>query len=188
MELMPPLANYNSPLHMLLHDSYYDEYKGVICQVAVVEGTFRKEYKISCAATSQTYEVLDVGIMHPELKPTGVLLTGQVGYVVWFLRMPLVDSMNQHSASKLPNKVQESSAELSRADQGKKKIKESKFGNRVSVSSFEQKYLIDFERRLPVYDGMEALYTAGVLPFTSKEFMITLVEEDEGSGTIRYVI
>ncbi|KAF8390246.1 hypothetical protein HHK36_024771 [Tetracentron sinense] len=82
----PPPGKSGSPLRMLLLDSYYDEYKGVICHVAVVDGALRKGDKISSAATSQTYEVFDVGIMHPELRPTGVLLTGQVGYVVSGMR------------------------------------------------------------------------------------------------------
>ncbi|OAY63028.1 Translation factor GUF, mitochondrial [Ananas comosus] len=77
-----PDGKRDSPLRMLLLDSYYDEYKGVICHVAVVDGALRKGDKIGSAATSQTYEVLDVGIMHPELTSTGVLFTGQVGYVV----------------------------------------------------------------------------------------------------------
>ncbi|CAN6172459.1 unnamed protein product [Urochloa humidicola] len=42
--------------------------------------------KIASAATGRTYEVLDVGIMHPELTPTGVLYTGQVGYVISGMR------------------------------------------------------------------------------------------------------
>ncbi|KAG5527446.1 hypothetical protein RHGRI_028364 [Rhododendron griersonianum] len=78
----PPTGNRNSPLRMLLLDSYYNEYKGVICHVAVVDGTLLKGDKILSAATGQSYEVLDVRIMHPELTPTGILLTGQVGYVV----------------------------------------------------------------------------------------------------------
>ncbi|KAK1563556.1 hypothetical protein Q3G72_029137 [Acer saccharum] len=71
---------------MLLLDSYYDEYKGVICHVAVVDGALHKGDKISSAGFSQSYEVLDVGIMHPELTPTGVLLTVQVGYIVIGMR------------------------------------------------------------------------------------------------------
>ncbi|KAH0469624.1 hypothetical protein IEQ34_001182 [Dendrobium chrysotoxum] len=39
--------------------------------------------------------------------------------------------------------------------------------------------------RLPVYDGRKSLYTAGSLPFTSKEFQITLVDEDDGAGAAR---
>lgn len=82
----PPPGKSNSSLRMLLLDSYYDEYKGVICHVAVVDGALHKGDKISSAATGQSYEIVDVGIMHPELRPTGVLLTGQVGYVVTGMR------------------------------------------------------------------------------------------------------
>uniref|UniRef100_A0A7C8ZGV1 Translation factor GUF1 homolog, mitochondrial n=1 Tax=Opuntia streptacantha TaxID=393608 RepID=A0A7C8ZGV1_OPUST len=82
----PPPGKIDSPLRMLLLDSYYDEYKGVICHVAIVDGTLRKGDRISSVATGQTYEVSDIGIMHPELVPTGVLFTGQVGYVVSGMR------------------------------------------------------------------------------------------------------
>ncbi|CAO2820902.1 unnamed protein product [Amaranthus hypochondriacus] len=82
----PPPGSIGLPLRMLLLDSYYDEYKGVICHVAVVDGTLRKGDRISSVATGQSYEVSDVGIMHPELVPTGVLLTGQVGYMVSGMR------------------------------------------------------------------------------------------------------
>lgn len=82
----PPPGKSTSPLRMLLLDSYYDEYKGVICHVAVVDGMLHKGDKISSIATGQAYEILDVGIMHPELTPTGVLHTGQVGYVVSGMR------------------------------------------------------------------------------------------------------
>ncbi|CAN6574816.1 unnamed protein product [Malus baccata var. baccata] len=82
----PPPGKSGSPLRMLLLDSYYDEYKGVICHVAVVDGMLRKGDKILSAATGQGYEILDVGFMHPELTPTGVLHTGQVGYVVTGMR------------------------------------------------------------------------------------------------------
>ncbi|XP_075498754.1 translation factor GUF1 homolog, mitochondrial isoform X1 [Primulina tabacum] len=82
----PPPGESSSPLRMLLLDSYYDEYKGVICHVAVFDGALQKGDKISSAATGQSYEVLDVGIMHPELTQTGVLFTGQVGYVVSGMR------------------------------------------------------------------------------------------------------
>ncbi|KAF8378860.1 hypothetical protein HHK36_030209 [Tetracentron sinense] len=40
-------------------------------------------------------------------------------------------------------------------------------------------------KRLPAYDGRKSLYTAGPLPFTSKEFSITLVDEDDGTGAPR---
>lgn len=40
--------------------------------------------------------------------------------------------------------------------------------------------------RLPAYDGRKSLYTAGALPFSSKEFKITLVDEEDGPGGARY--
>lgn len=39
--------------------------------------------------------------------------------------------------------------------------------------------------RLPAYDGRKSLYTAGALPFSSKEFQVTLTDEDDGTGTER---
>lgn len=43
----------------------------------------------------------------------------------------------------------------------------------------------DLGMRLPVYDGRENLYTAGSLPFTSKDFTVLLVDEDEATGNVR---
>eukprot|EP00249_Psilotum_nudum_P013311 c24274_g1_i1 orf=593-2398(-) len=82
----PPRGGIDSPLRMLLLDSYYDEYRGVICHVAVVDGRLQKGDKIASASSGKSYEVTDVGIMHPELTPTGMLLTGQVGYIVTGMR------------------------------------------------------------------------------------------------------
>ncbi|XP_010249941.1 PREDICTED: protein argonaute PNH1-like [Nelumbo nucifera] len=43
----------------------------------------------------------------------------------------------------------------------------------------------DLGMRLPAYDGSKSLYTAGLLPFTSKEFIVTLVDEDDELGITR---
>lgn len=50
------------------------------------------------------------------------------------------------------------------------------------VRHYKESYL---GGRLPAYDGRKSLYTAGPLPFTSREFQITLIDEDDGSGTER---
>lgn len=81
-----PKGLVDAPLRMLLLDSYYDEYRGVICHVAVVDGVLKRGDKVESAATRQSYEVMDVGILYPELTNTGILLTGQVGYVVTGMR------------------------------------------------------------------------------------------------------
>lgn len=50
------------------------------------------------------------------------------------------------------------------------------------VRQYRESYL---GGRLPAYDGRKSLYTAGPLPFSSREFEILLVEEDDGSGAER---
>ncbi|KAI0492153.1 hypothetical protein KFK09_026419 [Dendrobium nobile] len=101
-----PPGKCDSPLRMLLLDSYYDEYKGVICHVAVVDGALCKGDKIASSATGHVYEVSDIGIMHPELTPTGVLLTGQVGYIVSGMRSTaearVGDTLHQAKSTVLP--------------------------------------------------------------------------------------
>lgn len=41
--------------------------------------------------------------------------------------------------------------------------------------------------RLPAYDGRKSLYTAGPLPFQNREFRITLIDEDDGTGGQRFI-
>lgn len=84
--ISPPPGKVDLPLRALLLDSHYDEYRGVICHVAVVDGAIKKGDKIGLLAMGQSYEVLEVGVMHPELTPTGLLLTGQVGYIITGMR------------------------------------------------------------------------------------------------------
>ncbi|GAX75362.1 hypothetical protein CEUSTIGMA_g2806.t1 [Chlamydomonas eustigma] len=70
------------PLRMLLFDAFHDEYRGVICLVQLVDGRVTKGDRIVASSTGEDYEVQEVGILAPEPYPTGVLLCGQVGYVV----------------------------------------------------------------------------------------------------------
>ncbi len=69
-------------LKALLFDSWFDEYRGVICLIAVKDGVIKKGDSITLAQSGREYEVLDIGIMYPDQKPTGALYAGQVGYVI----------------------------------------------------------------------------------------------------------
>jgi GTP-binding protein LepA len=70
------------PLRALIFDSNYDEYKGVVAYVRVVEGEIKKGDKIYLMATGAMSEALDVGIFKPDYKSTGELKTGEIGYIV----------------------------------------------------------------------------------------------------------
>ncbi|KAK7295340.1 hypothetical protein RJT34_18247 [Clitoria ternatea] len=66
--------------------SYYDEYKGIICHIAIVDGVLRKGDKISSVVTVQSFAASDVGLVHREITPAGMLLIGLVGNVVSSMR------------------------------------------------------------------------------------------------------
>ncbi|WIA42271.1 hypothetical protein OEZ86_008287 [Tetradesmus obliquus] len=78
----PPAGQPSQPLRLLLFDAFHDEYRGVVCLVAVVDGRLRAGDKLAAASSGSEYEALEVGILAPEPHPTGELLTGQVGYVI----------------------------------------------------------------------------------------------------------
>jgi elongation factor 4 len=80
--IRPPAGNQNGPFKGLLFDSWYDEYRGVICLVEIIDGCLRKGDRIESGNTGETYEVLDIGLMHPEPMLMGALYTGQVGYLI----------------------------------------------------------------------------------------------------------
>ncbi len=80
--IKPPQGNREKPLKTLLFDSWFDEYRGVVCLIEVIDGTIRKGDRISSANTGQTYEVLDIGLMYPAPYPMLALYSGQVGFVI----------------------------------------------------------------------------------------------------------
>lgn len=77
-----PSGDPDKPFRAFLFDSWFDEYQGVICMITVVDGAVRKGDKITSLSNNRSYEVLDIGIMHPNPVSTGELLTGQAGYLI----------------------------------------------------------------------------------------------------------
>ena len=70
----------------LLFDSWFDEYRGIICMIEVIDGKIKKGDLIASAFTKKDYEILEIGIMYPDLTPTDELFTGQVGYIITGMR------------------------------------------------------------------------------------------------------
>lgn len=82
VELVPPPAGRaDVPLRALIFDSIYDNYKGALSYVRVKEGTVRAGMRIRSMATGREFEVTEVGVFTPALKPTDELSAGEVGYV-----------------------------------------------------------------------------------------------------------
>ncbi|XP_069869183.1 translation factor GUF1, mitochondrial isoform X2 [Dipodomys merriami] len=78
----PPKVHRNNPLRALVFDSTFDQYRGVIANVALFDGMVSKGDKIVSAHTLKTYEVNEVGILVPNEQSTHKLYAGQVGYLI----------------------------------------------------------------------------------------------------------
>ncbi|MEX0940590.1 MAG: translation elongation factor 4 [Candidatus Babeliales bacterium] len=77
-----PTGSVDKPLKALLFDSWFNEYKGVVCLVALDDGVIKKNDRITLAQTGENYEVLELGLMYPNETPLDALYAGQVGYVI----------------------------------------------------------------------------------------------------------
>ena len=78
----PPTGHVNGPFRGLLFDTWYDKYVGVICLVAIKDGSVKKGDRIVSAHSKLSYEVANLGILHPDPVPRPKLSTGQVGFIV----------------------------------------------------------------------------------------------------------
>ncbi|KAL4866772.1 hypothetical protein BDV12DRAFT_172431 [Aspergillus spectabilis] len=76
-----PVGDTKKPLRMLLVDSWYDSYKGVICLVRIFDGELQAGQQVVSFATGIKYYVGEVGIQYPGETPQTVLRAGQVGYI-----------------------------------------------------------------------------------------------------------
>jgi len=80
--LLPsPNGDEGAPLKSLVFDCFYDNYKGSICFVRIVDGTVRAGDRIRFMATGKEFDVVDVGIFSPKMESVSVLRAGDVGYI-----------------------------------------------------------------------------------------------------------
>ncbi|BDF58551.1 elongation factor 4 [Christensenellaceae bacterium] len=80
-KLPPPSGDENAPLKALVFDSYYDNYKGAISYVRVMDGKVSEGTKIKFMASGKTFDATEVGVFAPSLIPTKELKAGDVGYI-----------------------------------------------------------------------------------------------------------
>ncbi|MBI5794350.1 elongation factor 4 [Candidatus Uhrbacteria bacterium] len=83
----PPAGNPTAPTRALIFDSFYDDYRGVMAYVRVVDGALKKRQKVKMIATHYQLELLEVGAVTPNgLVAAPTLECGQIGYVVTGLK------------------------------------------------------------------------------------------------------
>ncbi|WP_166269066.1 translation elongation factor 4 [Marinobacter caseinilyticus] len=77
-----PTGDIDGPLQALIIDSWFDNYLGVVSLVRIKQGTLRKGDKILIKSTGRAWNADKVGIFTPKPTETGILATGEVGFVV----------------------------------------------------------------------------------------------------------
>ena len=77
----PPKGDETAPLQALIFDAYYDNYRGAICFVRVMQGTVKAGMRMRLMASGAEFDVVEVGTFRPGYQPCDVLQAGDVGYI-----------------------------------------------------------------------------------------------------------
>jgi len=77
----PPAGDDAAPLKALIFDSHFDSYKGAISYIRIVDGKVAKGTNIKMMSTGKVFEVTEVGVFAPSMRPVDELRAGQVGYL-----------------------------------------------------------------------------------------------------------
>jgi GTP-binding protein LepA len=78
----PPKGDPNAPLQSLIFDSYYDQYRGVVSAVRVVNGVLGTGDRVRFMQTGKTHDIEEIGFRLPVPTPVASLGPGEVGYLI----------------------------------------------------------------------------------------------------------
>ncbi|HWD10632.1 MAG TPA: translation elongation factor 4 [Solirubrobacteraceae bacterium] len=81
-----PSGDPDGPARALIFDSEFDQYRGVIAYIRVVDGVFRKGQPIRAMAAGTEADIDDIGFFSPQMMPTDQLAAGEVGYLITGLK------------------------------------------------------------------------------------------------------
>jgi GTP-binding protein LepA len=81
-DVPPPTGDPDATARALIFDSVYDTYRGVVTYVRMVDGWIAARQRLRMMSTGATHELLEVGVISPEPRPTRGLGVGEVGYLI----------------------------------------------------------------------------------------------------------
>jgi GTP-binding protein LepA len=82
----PPAGDPEAPARALVFDSSYDQYRGVVAFVRVVDGSFSTRETLRTMATGTRFDAEELGFFSPAMTPVERLSAGDVGYVITGLK------------------------------------------------------------------------------------------------------
>ncbi len=81
-QFKPPVGQAVEPARAMIFDSVYDVYRGVVTYVRVIDGRIEARDKIKMMSTGAVHELLELGVISPEMQKAGALGVGEVGYLI----------------------------------------------------------------------------------------------------------
>ncbi len=82
----PPAGDPDAPARALVFDSSYDQYRGVVAFVRVVDGSFETREPLHAMAQGTSFDAEELGVLAPARRPVSTLSAGEVGYVITGLK------------------------------------------------------------------------------------------------------
>ena len=77
----PPKGDPQAPLKAMVFDSFYDSYQGVVVYIRLIDGRVRAGQRVLLMSNGKIYEVQQIGVFSPDMRPVEELSAGQVGYL-----------------------------------------------------------------------------------------------------------
>jgi GTP-binding protein LepA len=81
-QFVPPVGEKDAPARAMIFDSVYDVYRGVVTYVRVIDGRIEARDRIRMMSTGAVHELLEIGVVSPEMEKAGALGVGEVGYLI----------------------------------------------------------------------------------------------------------
>ncbi|MEX0605441.1 MAG: translation elongation factor 4 [Marinobacter sp.] len=141
-----PTGEIDGPLQALIIDSWFDNYLGVVSLVRIKQGSLRKGDKIVIKSTGRSWNAEKVGVFSPKPTETGVLGTGDVGFVVAGIK-------DIHGAPVGDTIVHNKFASTTNALPGFKKVKPQVYAGLFPISSDDYNSFRDALEKLTLNDA-----------------------------------
>ncbi|MEV4483618.1 translation elongation factor 4 [Micromonospora coxensis] len=81
-QFTPPVGDAEAPARAMIFDSVYDVYRGVVTYVRVIDGRISARDRIKMMSTGAVHELLEIGVISPEMVKADALGVGEVGYLI----------------------------------------------------------------------------------------------------------
>ncbi|GAA0812499.1 translation elongation factor 4 [Spirilliplanes yamanashiensis] len=81
-QFAPPVGEADAPARAMIFDSVYDVYRGVVTYVRVIDGKITARDRIKMMSTGAVHELLEIGVVSPEMEKSAALSVGEVGYLI----------------------------------------------------------------------------------------------------------